>query len=198
MDIMWQEIWSCHWHRCENETNCHHNWKWICPFIYVPYISQPSVHRNWSSDRTVGTGTHQKCICLGTIHSLCAMAEWVSRSRGGVWEEATRYQEPWLPSYPVEGQFRGIGLYIHNKYILMVVSQSEFEIICSKWSMLTNHALKVPSHQGATGSPTPAIWPVPHKFLYQAAYYAGVLGLSETVDHRLSPWKPPHGWSLLV
>lgn len=46
---------------------------------------------------------------------------------------------------------------------------------------------------GAIGSPTPKIWLVPYKFLYQAADYAGVLGLSEAVYHRLGPWKHPQG-----
>lgn len=75
----------------------------------------------------------------------------------------------------------------------MVGSRLDFEVVGSKWYTLTNHSLKYPSQQWAIGSPTPEIWLVPYKFLYQAAYWAGVLGLSETVDHRLGPWKLPQG-----
>lgn len=132
-------------------------------------------------------------VCLPWDSPLsCASAEWASRPRGGLWEEATKHQEPWFPNCPVEGQLHGIGLC--RKYILTAVSQLDFDVICSKWSMLTNHGLKFPSQPRAIGSSTPAIWLVPHKFLYQAAYYAGVLGLSETVYHRVGPWKPPRGW----
>lgn len=37
-----------------------------------------------------GTLMHQNCTCVGTAQSVCALAEWRSRPREGLWEETTK------------------------------------------------------------------------------------------------------------